>query len=147
VCSFCSSAPWGGQVGVLIGLVSAGGRLCQQPTNSYDNPPLGHCHFDRVPRPLPPIVRAHGSRCSSPFLPPIGVAPPPPRSRPQLQLTAAIPVIFGVLTCNTPEQAEARATGDKSHAVDWAATAVEMGVLRSSQIGNSARAKASVGFS
>jgi len=52
-----------------------------------------------------------------------------------------------VLTCNTPEQAEARATGDKSHAVDWAATAVEMGVLRSSQIGNSARAKASVGFS
>ncbi|GAB0496794.1 hypothetical protein MMPV_008110 [Pyropia vietnamensis] len=64
-----------------------------------------------------------------------------------LQLTAAIPVIFGVLTCNTEEQAVARATGDKSHAVDWAATAVEMGILRSSQIGGGARAKVSVGFS
>lgn len=65
----------------------------------------------------------------------------------QLQLTAAIPVIFGVLTCNTEAQAVARATGDKSHAVDWAATAVEMGTLRSSQIGGGARAKVSVGFS
>lgn len=77
----------------------------------------------------------------------ISRSPPPSPCHAQLQLTAAIPVIFGVLTCNTEEQAVARATGDKSHAVDWAATAVEMGTLRSSQIGGGARAKVSVGFS
>ena len=46
-----------------------------------------------------------------------------------LQLAKNIPIIFGVLTCLTQEQALVRSVGDKSHGDAWAATAIEMGLL------------------
>jgi 6,7-dimethyl-8-ribityllumazine synthase len=52
-----------------------------------------------------------------------------------LQLSVNVPCIFGVLTCPDRETAEARSIGDKSHAVDWGKTAVEMAILRGSQVG------------
>lgn len=63
-----------------------------------------------------------------------------------LQLTLSIPIIFGVLTCRSAEQAAARSTGDKSHAKDWAVTAIEMAQLRKSQLGGVSAGKKSVGF-
>ena len=63
-----------------------------------------------------------------------------------LQLTVSIPVVFGVLTCTTKEQATARSTGELSHAKGWAKTAVEMAILRSTQLGGVSAAKKSVGF-
>jgi 6,7-dimethyl-8-ribityllumazine synthase len=48
----------------------------------------------------------------------------------QLQMTTAVPIIFGVLTCLNEEQARARAFGTGNLAVEWAKTAVEMGVVR-----------------
>lgn len=63
-----------------------------------------------------------------------------------LQLTLSTPVIFGVLTCRNAEQAAARSTGDKSHAGDWALTAIEMAQLRKSQTGGVSAGKKSVGF-
>lgn len=63
-----------------------------------------------------------------------------------LQLTLSIPMIFGVLCCNTLEQAEERSTGDKTQATNWAKTAVEMGQLKKSQLGGVSSGKKSVGF-
>lgn len=63
-----------------------------------------------------------------------------------LQLTLSTPIIFGVLTCRNAEQAAARSTGDKSHAGDWALTAIEMAQLRKSQLGGVTTGKKSVGF-
>lgn len=63
-----------------------------------------------------------------------------------LQLTTLIPVIFGVLCCTTWEQAEARSIGEKSHAKEWALTALEMANLRKSQLGGVSAGKKSVGF-
>lgn len=63
-----------------------------------------------------------------------------------LQLTLSIPIMFGVLTCRSAEQAAARSTGDKSHAKDWALTAIEMAQLRKSQLGGVSAGKKSVGF-
>ncbi|BAM80107.1 riboflavin synthase subunit beta [Cyanidioschyzon merolae strain 10D] len=48
----------------------------------------------------------------------------------QLQMTTAVPIVFGVLTCLSEEQARARAMGPDNLAVDWAKTAVEMGVVK-----------------
>ncbi|KAF6002266.1 hypothetical protein CCYA_CCYA11G3039 [Cyanidiococcus yangmingshanensis] len=48
----------------------------------------------------------------------------------QLQMTTAVPIIFGVLTCLNEEQARARAIGSANLGVEWAKTAVEMGVVR-----------------
>ncbi len=48
-----------------------------------------------------------------------------------LQKHLNVPVIFGVLTCFTLEQAEARAgisEGSHNHGLDWGAAAVEMAV-------------------
>ncbi len=51
------------------------------------------------------------------------------------QLDSGVPVIFGVLTCLTEDQAKVRAGiavgEDKghNHGLDWAAAAVEMGLL------------------
>jgi 6,7-dimethyl-8-ribityllumazine synthase len=64
----------------------------------------------------------------------------------ELQLTTNIPIVFGVLTCRDRAQAEARSTGDKSNAKDWARTAVEMALLRSSQVSAVFSGKKSVGF-
>jgi 6,7-dimethyl-8-ribityllumazine synthase len=65
-----------------------------------------------------------------------------------LQLTASMPIIFGILTCPDRATAEARSIGDKSNAADWAKTAVEMAALRASQMSPSAAiaGKKSVGF-
>lgn len=63
-----------------------------------------------------------------------------------VQLSMALPVVFGVLTCQTDEQAKARSIGDESLAKDWAKTAIEMAVLRSTQIGKKATGAKAVGF-
>lgn len=63
-----------------------------------------------------------------------------------LQLSLSIPIVFGVLCCATNEQAEERSLGDKSHAKEWALTAIEMAQLRKSQIGGVSSGKKSVGF-
>lgn len=63
-----------------------------------------------------------------------------------LQLSVNVPCIFGVLTCPDEATAAARSTGDKSHAAEWGKTAVEMAVLRGSQVGNTAKGAKRVGF-
>lgn len=63
-----------------------------------------------------------------------------------LQLQLSIPMIFGVLCCSTAAQAQARSTGEQSHAGTWADTAVEMANLRKSQMGGVSAGKKSVGF-
>lgn len=63
-----------------------------------------------------------------------------------LQLTLSVPIVFGVLCCTSLQQAEARSTGDKSHADEWAQTALEMAKLRKSQLGGVSAGKKSVGF-
>lgn len=63
-----------------------------------------------------------------------------------LQLTTSIPMILGVLTCNSEEEVDARTFGDKQHAKDWALTAIEMGQLRKSQMGGISAGKKSIGF-
>ncbi len=52
----------------------------------------------------------------------------------QVGLTTKIPVIFGVLTCITNEQAEARASGPHSHGYPWGQTAVEMALMRRGKV-------------
>ena len=67
----------------------------------------------------------------------------------QLQLISSIPIVNGILTCTSTEQAAERTTGPKSQAKAWAEAAVEMGGLRSSQVGAKSRTtnkKPSVGF-
>ena len=39
---------------------------------------------------------------------------------------AAVPVVFGVLTVNTEEQAKDRSTGSNNHGIQWGKAAVEM---------------------
>jgi 6,7-dimethyl-8-ribityllumazine synthase len=53
----------------------------------------------------------------------------------EIGISSNIPVIYGVLTCLTEEQAVARSTGDDNHGIAWAKTAVEMGNLKLSQFG------------
>lgn len=47
----------------------------------------------------------------------------------RLNLDTGVPVIFGVLTCLSEEQAVARSTGENNHGVGWGNTAVEMALL------------------
>lgn len=63
-----------------------------------------------------------------------------------LQLSLSTPIVFGVLCCTTAEQAEARSLGEKSHAKEWALTAIEMAQLKKSQMGGVSSGKKSVGF-
>ena len=52
-------------------------------------------------------------------------------------LKTGTPVIFGVLTCLSIEQAEARAgltEGGHNHGEDWGHTAVEMGLLKTRKV-------------
>jgi len=50
-------------------------------------------------------------------------------------LQTSTPVVFGVLTVNTEEQAKVRATGEDNHGISWAQTAVEMALLRQQALG------------
>lgn len=63
-----------------------------------------------------------------------------------LQLSTMVPTIFGVLTCSDEQQVIERVSGSKREAPDWARTAVEMGMLRKSQMGGVVAGKKSVGF-
>lgn len=63
-----------------------------------------------------------------------------------LQLSTTTPMVFGVLCCETEQQARDRSVGDKSHAEDWAKTALEMATLKKSQLGGVSSGKKSVGF-
>lgn len=45
-------------------------------------------------------------------------------------LDSGVPVVFGVLTCETEKQAIARSTGDNNHGYFWGKTGVEMGLLK-----------------
>ncbi|GJQ09807.1 hypothetical protein GpartN1_g1598.t1 [Galdieria partita] len=53
----------------------------------------------------------------------------------EIGITSNIPVVYGVLTCLTEEQAIARSSGDENHGIAWAKTAIEMGNLKLSQFG------------
>ncbi|GJD08445.1 6,7-dimethyl-8-ribityllumazine synthase [Galdieria sulphuraria] len=53
----------------------------------------------------------------------------------EIGITSNIPVVYGVLTCLTEEQAVARSSGDDNHGIAWAKTAIEMGNLKLSQFG------------
>jgi len=54
-------------------------------------------------------------------------------------LSTGVPVMMGVLTVNTEEQAVARSTGSNNHGLQWGKAAVEMGLLRASAIGRKGR--------
>ncbi|MBT3419194.1 MAG: 6,7-dimethyl-8-ribityllumazine synthase [Candidatus Magasanikbacteria bacterium] len=51
----------------------------------------------------------------------------------RLNLDTGIPVVFGVLTVFTEEQAIVRSTDDHNHGYEWGITAVEMALLRHSK--------------
>lgn len=63
-----------------------------------------------------------------------------------LQLSSNVPMVFGVLCCQDEAQARDRSVGHKSHAEDWAKTALEMGKLKKTQLGGVSAGKKSVGF-
>jgi 6,7-dimethyl-8-ribityllumazine synthase len=48
----------------------------------------------------------------------------------RLNLESGVPVIFGILTCRTEEQALARSRGENNHGYWWGKTAVEMALLK-----------------
>ena len=50
-------------------------------------------------------------------------------------LSTGVPIIFGVLTVNTEEQAIYRSMGDNNHGTQWGKAAVEMALLRASATG------------
>jgi len=50
-------------------------------------------------------------------------------------LSTGVPTVFGVLTCETQEQAVDRSTGANNHGNSWGKTAVEMGLLRMTALG------------
>jgi 6,7-dimethyl-8-ribityllumazine synthase len=61
-----------------------------------------------------------------------------------VSLITNIPVIFGVLTCNTDQQVLDRSTGVNNHGTSWGRSAVEMALLRKEALGGAKRA--SLGF-
>jgi len=54
----------------------------------------------------------------------------------EVGLQTGIPVIFGVLTVNTEEQAKYRSEGSNNHGTQWGKAAVEMAMLRKSALGS-----------
>jgi len=54
-------------------------------------------------------------------------------------LSTGVPVIFGVLTVNTEEQAKYRAEGKNNHGLQWGKAAVEMALLRQGAMGKKGR--------
>ncbi len=82
-------------------------------------------------------------RTSSSFTPCMPPSSPPPLltylqtflSTPnQIQLQTTIPVIFGLLTVLSEEQAMARSKGENNHGLSWGKTAVEMALLRNAAL-------------
>jgi len=61
-------------------------------------------------------------------------------------LSTGVPIIFGVLTVNTEEQAIYRSTGDNNHGTQWGKAAVEMALLRASATGGNKGKKLFLGF-
>ncbi|MCB9798283.1 6,7-dimethyl-8-ribityllumazine synthase [Candidatus Nomurabacteria bacterium] len=53
----------------------------------------------------------------------------------KLNLDSGKPVIFGVLTCLTEEQAKSRSQGENNHGIGWGKTAVEMGLMWKKRLG------------
>lgn len=47
-----------------------------------------------------------------------------------LNIQSKVPIIFGVLTCLSEEQARERAIGVRSHANSWSYSAIEMALLK-----------------
>ena len=54
-------------------------------------------------------------------------------------LQTSLPIIFGVLTTNTEEQAISRSTGSNNHGEQWGKAAVEMALLRASAMGKKSK--------
>jgi 6,7-dimethyl-8-ribityllumazine synthase len=54
-------------------------------------------------------------------------------------MSTGVPVIFGVLTVNTEEQAKDRSVGSNNHGLQWGMAAVEMALLRASALGTKNR--------
>jgi 6,7-dimethyl-8-ribityllumazine synthase len=48
----------------------------------------------------------------------------------RLNLETKVPVIFGILTCLSEDQARARSFGENNHGIGWGKTAVEMALLK-----------------
>lgn len=48
----------------------------------------------------------------------------------ELNITQSVPVLFGVLTCQTEAQARERSLGPANHGIAWGKSAVEMALLR-----------------
>ena len=61
-------------------------------------------------------------------------------------LSTSLPVIFGVLTVNTEEQAKYRSEGSNNHGLQWGKAAVEMALLRQSALGGRKSRKQFLGF-
>jgi 6,7-dimethyl-8-ribityllumazine synthase len=61
-------------------------------------------------------------------------------------LSTGVPVVFGVLTANTEEQAKARSEGKNNHGLQWGSAAVEMALLRNSALGKMGKGKLFMGF-
>eukprot|EP00611_Tribonema_gayanum_P021857 TRINITY_DN4297_c0_g4_i2.p3 TRINITY_DN4297_c0_g4~~TRINITY_DN4297_c0_g4_i2.p3 ORF type:complete len:150 (-),score=40.37 TRINITY_DN4297_c0_g4_i2:354-803(-) len=53
----------------------------------------------------------------------------------QVGLSTTCPTVFGVLTTLDEAQAKSRSEGENNHGVGWGMTAVEMGLLRMSALG------------
>lgn len=47
-----------------------------------------------------------------------------------LSLSSNVPVVYGILNCNTMDQAKERSEGPHSYGPDWGHTAVEMALLK-----------------
>lgn len=63
----------------------------------------------------------------------------------QVGLSTSCPVVFGVLTTADEQQAISRSSGKNNHGVSWGMTAVEMGLLRMSALGQG-KGGVSLGF-
>jgi len=50
-------------------------------------------------------------------------------------MQTGVPILFGVLTCMSEEQARVRSIGPGNHGPDWGRAAVEMALLRQSAVG------------
>lgn len=61
-------------------------------------------------------------------------------------LSTGLPVIYGVLTVNTEEQAKYRSEGANNHGLQWGKAAVEMALLRASALGGRKGRKQFLGF-
>lgn len=54
-------------------------------------------------------------------------------------LSTGVPVMMGVLTCNTEAQVKERSSGKNNHGEQWGKAAVEMALLRASAIGRTGK--------